>query len=151
MRYTTKCGPGRYDLVRGLGPLELPRCEAPQVKVDFAAFGSVVVTGELQLVFQLVLANGFLTDAADPPTPGPPQIRAGSRRGSLPVRMAKRANSRRGASSGKGFFLPSRPWGRGILGASNHARIGRKAIEPCGTRLPVGRATHSSRRGEVSS
>ena len=81
MRYTTKCGPGRYDLVRGLGPLELPRCEAPQVKVDsvalgvdFVAFGVVVVTGELQLVFQLVLANGFLTDAAEPPTLGPPQI-----------------------------------------------------------------------------
>ena len=71
MRYTTQCGPGRYDLVRGLGPLELPRCEAPQVKVDFVAFGIVVVTGKLQLVFQLVLANGFLTDAAEPPDAWP--------------------------------------------------------------------------------
>ena len=47
MRDMSKCGPGRYDLVRTLGPLELPRCEAPQVKVGFVTLGIVVVTGEL--------------------------------------------------------------------------------------------------------
>jgi hypothetical protein len=129
MRDMTKCGPGRYDLVRTLGPLELPRCEAPQVKVDFVAFGIVVVTGELYSYSSSswLMVSHRRRRTPDAPAPDP----SSSRRGSLPVRMAKRANSRRGASSGMGHTLtpPPRTAERPAMSRDNKPKAHRHGTE----------------------
>src|SRR5262249_39179237 len=54
-------------------------------------------------------AMGFSHTPQTAPPPRPPQTRAGPRRGSVPLRMAKRANSRRGASSVMGPDLDAPP------------------------------------------
>lgn len=82
-----------------LPAFEFPRGEAPDMHVEFVEARVDAVSGELNLELLLVLPNGqaaYQTRGTDT------HVRSGARFGSLPLRIASRAVSRRMISSGMG-------------------------------------------------